>query len=311
MRLSGWQKIGIALSILWAVAAGIHTRNDDVERADNFVNYAFKVCSDTKMLASDTDLRSCEKEKLINTETWMKDSEKNVAFAAFAPIPLGWLAGFILIYAWRIQVAGFRATVPWSELSRPKKGFAIFCMAALGTGLLFASMTVMNLYVDTEVPVGLAPFSDVIKTGDDLVSVTGTWTRQGSTAGAAMGHPLQTSTIECNRQEKRCTEARASVSGHLLTSEVVEYDMQSWTKEAIVLKNNGMCAEEVYTIDLNTKTVSGAGRRINSDTKFCKLSPSDEETWGYRMEKGFPIYWDLKMKARPFPLRVIQSFFGH
>ena len=208
MKLNAWQKAGIALSILWAVAAGIHTQSEDVERAENFVKFSYKVCKDTKMVAKDADLSSCVKEKAANMDTWMKDSGKNVALAALAPIPFGWLAGFILLYLCRIQVAGFKAAVPWAELSKPKKGVAIFCMLSLGTGLLFASMTVMNLYVDTQVPVALSPFVDVIKTGDDLVRVSGTWTRHGAAAGSGMGYPLQTSTIDCNRVENRCTEAR-------------------------------------------------------------------------------------------------------
>lgn len=238
---------------------------------------------------------------------------QNVAFAALAPIPFGWFAGFILLYLCRIQVAGFKAAVPWAELSKPKKGVAIFCMLSLGTGLLFASMTVMNLYVDIQVPVALSPFMDVVKTGDDLVRVSGTWTRHGAAEGSGMGYPLQTSTIDCNRVENRCTEARASVAGNVLVSEVVQHDLQSWTDQAIVIKDVDMCAEEVYTIDFNTKSVSGAGRRINSDTSFCKLSPASagETEWTYRMENGFPIYWDIRSKARPWPLRVIQSFFGH
>jgi hypothetical protein len=152
---------------------------------------------------------------------------------------------------------------------------------------------------------------DVIKTGDDLVQVRGTWTRHGRSEKSEMGYPLQTSTIECYRTVRRCTEARASVSGNLLSSELVEYEVQSWTKESIVLRNDGMCFEEIYTIDLNTKVVSGAGRRVNGAEDYCKLSPSDETEWSYRMEKGFPVYWDIKMKARPAMLKIIQSFFGN
>ena len=84
--------------MLWAVAAAVHTRGEDAERAENFVRFSYKVCRDSKMVAKDADLSSCEKEKAANLETWMKDSDKNVAFAALAPIPLGWLAGFILLY---------------------------------------------------------------------------------------------------------------------------------------------------------------------------------------------------------------------
>lgn len=313
MRLNGWQKLGVVLSLLWAVVAGLQTRDGDVERADNFVKFAYKVCKDTKMLAKDADLSSCEKERLDNAKTWMKDSDKNVAFAALVPIPFGWLAGFILLYGWRVQVAGFRATVPWATLPRPKKGFVVFCFVALGAGLLLATVAVMNLYVDTQVPVALSPFADVMQTDDGRVRVTGTWTRHEATGKSAMGYPLQTSTINCIHTENRCIEARASVAGNVLTSELVEHDVQSWTKESIVIKDTDLCAEEVYTIDLNTKSVSGAGHRINGDKPLCKLSPAaaSESEWTYRMDKGFPVYWDQRTKARPWPLRIIQSFFGN
>lgn len=313
MQLNGWQKFGIALSIIWALAAGITTHYDDVERTDNFVQFAYKTCSNVKMLDGDPDLSQCEKEKLANTETWMKNSGKNVAFAALAPIPFGWLAGFILLYLVRIQIAGIKATVPWSELTRPKKGFVIFCGASLVAGLLSVSVIIMNLYVDTQVPVALSPFVDVIKTGGDMVIVKGTWTRHGATAGAAMADTLQTSTINCYRPEKQCVEARASVTGNVLRSDVVQHDVQSWTDAAILIKDTDLCVEEVYTIDLNTKSVSGAGRRINSDTPFCKLSPVSkaESKWTYRMENGFSVYWEVRNKARPWLLRVIHSLFGH
>lgn len=208
-------------------------------------------------------------------------------------------------------MAGFRAAVPWGQMSRLKRGFAIVCILFLGGALLFGAMSVMNLYVDTKVPVALSPFMDVTKGGTDFVQVAGTWTRHGRTEKSALGYPLQTSTIDCNRVERRCIEARAYVSGNLLGSELVTYDVQKWGKESIVMKNDGMCTEEIYTIDLNTKAVTGAGRRVNGDTGFCKLSPSDETEWSYRMESGFPIYWNQRMKARPALLRIIQSFFGH
>ena len=313
MQLNGWQKLGIALSILWAVAIGAKTHSDDVEAAENFAKLSYKTCSNSKMLANDQDLTPCEKEKAASIETWMKDSDRNAAFAALAPIPLGWLAGFILLYLARIQIAGFRATVPWTDLTRPKEGFAIFCGAALMGALLMAATVVMNLYVDTQVPVALSPFMDVFRTGNDMVRASGTWTRHGATAGSAMGYPLQTSTIDCYRSDNRCIEARASVSGNVLASESVLHDVESWTDSAIVMKDTSICVEEIYTIDINTKSVSGAGRRINNDKPYCKLSPATnlESEWTYRMENGFPIYWDIRSKARPWPLRVIQSLFGH
>jgi len=39
MRLNGWQRVGIVLSIAWALGAGIYTRSADVERANNFARW--------------------------------------------------------------------------------------------------------------------------------------------------------------------------------------------------------------------------------------------------------------------------------
>ncbi|SRR5713101_3147421 len=41
MRLTGWQRVGILLSVVWALGAGIYMRNADVERADNFAKFAY------------------------------------------------------------------------------------------------------------------------------------------------------------------------------------------------------------------------------------------------------------------------------
>jgi hypothetical protein len=311
MRLTGLQRLGIVLSVVWGLGAGIHTRNTDVERADNFAKFAYKVCSDSKSLAHDGDLSSCAQEREQNLESWMKGSDANVATAALAPIPFCWLAAFILLYVGRAQVVGFRAIVPWATLSWPKKAFAAFCgLASLGV-ILFGLTMVLNLYVNTQVPVALAPGVMVIKTGEDLVTAKGTWTRSGFTEGSSMGYPLQTSRIECNKRELRCTEARASVAGNVLIPDLVEYDVESWTAASILLRNEGLCATEVFTIDLNTKAVSGAGHPINKDSTFCKMYPVTEKNWSHQLSDGFKVYWEQRQRARPLPLRLIQTLFGN
>jgi hypothetical protein len=41
MRLSGWQRWGILLSILWVIGAGVHQCNEDVEAADGYSSAVF------------------------------------------------------------------------------------------------------------------------------------------------------------------------------------------------------------------------------------------------------------------------------
>src|ERR1035437_5319196 len=252
----------VAFSIIWAVGAGIHTYNADVQRAENFAKYAYKVCTDGKKLHHDSDLSSCDSERAKNIATWMEGSNGNVAIVALAPIPFAWLAAFILLYIVRAQAIGFRAVIPWATLTPFKRLFVGFCALLTGAAVLFGVVVLMNLYTDTKVPVGLNPFLDVVPSGENLLTVTGTWTRTDLT-GDTIVNPLQRSKIECDKQQYRCTEALASVSETLLVADVVDYDIQSWTQDVIVLRREYPCAIEVFTIDLNTKTASGAGHRVN------------------------------------------------
>lgn len=298
-----------SLSIIWAISAAVYTHNADVERAERFAKFAYKVCADGKELNHDSDLSTCDAERTKNFATWMEGSEANIAATALIPIPFAWLAAFILLYLVRAQIIGFRAAVPWVTLTTPKKLFVVFCALFTAAAVLMGVLAVMNLYVDTKVPVGMAPFLDVIQTGD-LVTVTGTWTR-ADLNDDTIANPLQTSKLECNKAENRCTEALASVSETTLMAEVVDYDIQSWTADAIVLRRDFPCSTELFTIDLNTKAVTGAGHRINDQEPLCKMDKSDKSNWVFRLSNGFNVYWGLRQKARPLMLRVIQSIFGN
>lgn len=95
-------------------------------------------------------------------------------------------------------------------------------------------------------------------------------------------------------------------------ADVVDYDIQSWTQDAIVLRREDLCSLDIFTIDLNTKAVTGAGQPANQDSEYCKTYGNDsKKEWGFQLSKGFDVYWGLKQKARPFPLRVIQTMFGN
>jgi hypothetical protein len=59
-------------------------------------------------------------------------------------------------------------------------------------------------------------------------------------------------------------------------SDLVEYDVESWNEASIVLRNDSLCVSEVFTIDLNTKAVSGAGHPIN-DSEYCKIYGGTEK----------------------------------
>ena len=159
MRMNGWQRVGLALSIAWAIGAGVHTRNADVELAQTLAKFDYERCT--------SDFSSCNREREREIETWMQGSAGKVAFAALAPIPFGWLAAFILLYFGRAQIIGFRAVVPWATLSSPRKAFVVFCAGASLASVLLWLLHIMSLYVDKEVPVVLSPLH--VMKGDGLV----------------------------------------------------------------------------------------------------------------------------------------------
>jgi hypothetical protein len=315
MQISRWTLLGIVLSVAWIIGAGLYQRDEDIQRADGTVNFGYKVCTDTKALAHDTDLSSCETERAQGRVTWMEGSWEHVASFALAPLPFGWFGGFILLYTVRIVRAGVRAVVPWHDLSGTRRGLVAACfvasiVAVLYT-LLFALVAVMDLYLDTKVPVTLGPFASVSVTGDGIVTARGTWTRTGLTDASTLANPLQESTILCERSERRCTEAQAYVFGNLLSSSLLEYDVVSWSATTVVFKNEALCATEVLTIDLVTESVNGMGRPSNLDNEFCKRYGPQEKEWNYHLSEGTKVYWAEREKALPTLLRVIQAFFGH
>lgn len=309
VQLNRWVWLGLLASLIWAVAAAAHSYNSDLEEAEHTAKFAYSICAYGKTMNHESDLSSCDVERAKNLQIRMEGSNGNAAFLALAPLPLAWLTVFILLYVVRAQIIGFSAVVPWKVLNARKKGLVVLCLVFSFLVVLTGIFVVTNLYVDTKVPVGMSPFLDLNRFGDS-VTVTGTWTRTDLTADT-IADPLQTSKIECNRAANRCTEALASVTGTILLADLVDYDMQSWTPDAIVMRRDYECATELFTIDLNTKAVTGAGHKINQDTPGCKMDTDAKATWTYQLVNGFDVHREIRRKARPWPLRVLQSIFGN
>lgn len=191
---------------------------------------------------------------------------------------------------------------------------ALITLVAL-TIVLAGFLWIMSLYLDARVPVYLAGNGRVQQYKNWIIA-EGTWTRSGSLSSSAMGAPLQTSRIQCSLREHRCTEARASISNRVLLSELIEYEIESWSETTVVLKSEARCAIEVFTIDLKTEVINGVGHPINGDGEFCKtyveqFANGKEARWNYRLVDGFQVYWEEQKKARPLPLRLIVTLFGN
>ena len=112
MRLNGWQRIGIVVSVVWAVGAAIYQRNADIERAERFVNWAYQVCTEAKSLKHESDFGDCSRELTKNWAIWLEGSWGNVALASLIPIPLGWLLVYVIIRIYRWVKTGFKRERP-------------------------------------------------------------------------------------------------------------------------------------------------------------------------------------------------------
>jgi hypothetical protein len=310
MRINKVQWAGIILSALWLLCIFIYAWNDTKSSSANYADFAYRVCSHSPEVLKNHNLFKCDVERDKSEALFERGIFRNSALAALLPLPFFLLAAFCLLYIWRILVAGVRAIIPWHATSNWKRGGIVICAAYVSFIFLFCSMVVLNWYTDTKVPVtiGGAALVDSSSPGSDYVSADGTWRRDAQ--GGELS--LERSKIICRRDLNQCWEAKAQVFGNSLLADLNSYDIQSWTKDAVVLKDEWPCATTIYTIDLNTKKMTGAGGRTNQASDLCKsYDDTGPENWSMTLSDGFPIYWEKRQKARPWALRLIQTAFGN
>ncbi|MDP1927354.1 MAG: hypothetical protein Q8K62_02475 [Thiobacillus sp.] len=102
MKLNRLQRIGIVISILWAVGAAYHERSSEMETGQHFLDLSYQICIESKK----STLDGCLVEMNKSFDIWMKPNWGNIGFIALAPIPLGWLLVFITIRVYRWVKAG-------------------------------------------------------------------------------------------------------------------------------------------------------------------------------------------------------------
>lgn len=307
-----WIVLGIVLSVSWAVGAWHHSSQSQLASANSFASLAYKNCTNHKLLTHDTNIAPCEAARKESVQKWLRMGgyTSNNLLTALAPIPFIWLAGFILIYIGRIQVAGFRQVVVWQKLNTLKKLFALFCGLCVAIVIVFAITSILLLDTNNKIPASL-PIGVNIYDSGDFVSATGTWVRSDLTDDT-IANPIQTSEIDCYRAQGQCIQSTAYVGdGGLLGTEMDTFSVQKWTPDIVVYADVRSCAATVYTIDLETKVVSGAGNLTNQSDTLCKMNFKSKEQWSLLLSNGFDVYWKLHQQARPWLLRAIQGLFGH
>jgi hypothetical protein len=105
MRLNGWQRIEVVLSILWTIGAAIYVRSTQVENANSLFQMEYNACVNHNQQS--TTIKSClDKVSFQNaidvTANWL-----DVAFFAFAPVIAGWLIAYIALKTFLWVKVGF------------------------------------------------------------------------------------------------------------------------------------------------------------------------------------------------------------
>src|SRR3954466_14703592 len=110
IRLNGWQRIGIVLSVVWAIGAAYYELGAIWEREnaaiERRVTPPYDLCreaQDSAMAASQPFNRDCVQELYGKNlpaairEASANESRWTIAVAALAPIPFAWLLAYMLL----------------------------------------------------------------------------------------------------------------------------------------------------------------------------------------------------------------------
>ena len=101
MRVHGWQRVGVVLSILWAIGAAIFVRSVQVKNGHSLFQMDFGDC-----LRSST-IEACSNKFSLQHAMDITAYWPDVAFFAFAPVIAGWIVAYIALKTFRWIKVGF------------------------------------------------------------------------------------------------------------------------------------------------------------------------------------------------------------
>jgi hypothetical protein len=107
MRIGGWHRLGIVLSIVWAIGGGLYRINEDSRHAEEMEKLTVRICIDKKTSKSDFEFAPCYAKGVEVWRLLLRNSREDIAIFALGPIPLGWAFAYVVIVIWRWVRAGF------------------------------------------------------------------------------------------------------------------------------------------------------------------------------------------------------------
>jgi hypothetical protein len=115
MKLNGWQRIGILVSLAWAISMAVHDRDTNNRTAYFSSRDVFQNCLDRSVeltLEAIADMSNavfnCQNEEKREYKKISEANWERTAALSLLPIPIGWLVVYLIIWIFRWVKAGFK-----------------------------------------------------------------------------------------------------------------------------------------------------------------------------------------------------------
>ena len=108
-KLNGWLRIGIVLSVLWVLVAGVYTNKMVTDQGKSTRSLIYSLCLNENAQSRDFDYKTCSKRADEFYDSAVQHRLQDVLGIALIPVPIFWLFGFIIFRVYRWVKKGFTA----------------------------------------------------------------------------------------------------------------------------------------------------------------------------------------------------------
>jgi hypothetical protein len=104
MRLNVWHRLGIVVSVLWFLGGGLYQRTRDTKAAADAMGSYYRLCTAAN---PNGDFAKCM-DHATDAYKGTLAGWDNALFVAIAPVILGWLLAYVVVWTTRWVLAGRR-----------------------------------------------------------------------------------------------------------------------------------------------------------------------------------------------------------
>jgi hypothetical protein len=110
--MNGWKRIGIIVSVVWILGAGIYADDSEIDRASRFIASTHVQCDNDLTVykdlnAGDAAFQRCNKTADDALALAINNARLDAAFVALVPVILGWPFIYLLLFVVRWVKRGF------------------------------------------------------------------------------------------------------------------------------------------------------------------------------------------------------------